>query len=96
MHCTRLVDGVTWQVKSLEGSHSCPKLQHNSLAPYHWVANALFTDFKSNPTMGLKAMQEIIMERHGLDIPIHTCQRAKKRLKEWIEGNNGESYVRLP
>ncbi|KAJ8432916.1 hypothetical protein Cgig2_004590 [Carnegiea gigantea] len=45
--------------------------------------------------MDLKAMQEILMERHGLDIPIHTCQRAKKRLKEWIRGNHRESYARL-
>ena len=26
VHCIRLVDGVTWQVKSLKGSHLCPKL----------------------------------------------------------------------
>ncbi|KAJ8422473.1 hypothetical protein Cgig2_016075 [Carnegiea gigantea] len=55
---------------------------HNSLASFHWVANTLLTDFKANPTMGLKVMQEIVMERHGLDIPIHTRQRAKK--KEWL------------
>ncbi|KAJ8432614.1 LOW QUALITY PROTEIN: hypothetical protein Cgig2_032895 [Carnegiea gigantea] len=79
VHCTRLVDGVTWQVKSLKGSYSYPKLQHNSLASYHWIANTLLTDFKANPTMGLKVMQEIVMERHDLDIPIHTCQRAKRK-----------------
>ncbi|KAJ8432620.1 hypothetical protein Cgig2_032901 [Carnegiea gigantea] len=32
---------------------------HNGLASFHWVANALLTDFKANPTMGLKVMQEI-------------------------------------
>ncbi|KAJ8430970.1 hypothetical protein Cgig2_008316 [Carnegiea gigantea] len=69
---------------------------HNRIALYHWVTKTLLTDFKANPTIDFKAMQKILMERYDLDISIHTCQRAKKRLKEWIEGNHEESYARLP
>ncbi|KAJ8428956.1 hypothetical protein Cgig2_003287 [Carnegiea gigantea] len=65
------------------------------MASYHWVANTVIANFKANPPMDLKAMQEILMERHGLDISMHTCQRVKKRLNEWIEGNHRESYARL-
>ena len=32
------------------------------MALYNWIADTLLTDFKSNATMDLKAMQEIAME----------------------------------
>ncbi|KAJ8420009.1 hypothetical protein Cgig2_008343 [Carnegiea gigantea] len=59
------------------------------MGSYHMAANTLLIDFKANPTMDLKAMKEILMERIGLDIPTCTCHRAKKRRKiphayEWL------------
>ncbi|KAJ8448500.1 hypothetical protein Cgig2_012144 [Carnegiea gigantea] len=89
VHCRRLLDGVTWQVKSLKGTHTCPKLQHNRRAFCSWVASELLIFFKENPTMDYLTMQNSIVERHGIAVPTHVRQRAKELLKEWVEGSIG-------
>jgi len=65
------------------------------MASYSWVANELLALFKENLTMDYLAMQNYIMERHGIAVLTHVCQRAEKLLKEWVEGKHGESYARL-
>mgnify|MGYP001045679845 CR=1 FL=1 len=35
------------------------------------------------------------MERYGVSVPSHTCHRAKKLLKSWVDGKHEESYARL-
>ena len=95
VHCSRFQDGVTWKIKSLKGSHSCPRLQDNKMASHSWVAQQLVTDFKTTPTMQAANMQKLIMEMYGVSVPRHTCDRAKKPLKSWVGGKHKESYVRL-
>ena len=96
IHCSRLCDEVTWKVKSVKGKHTCAKLVHNTMASSSWVATELLALFKENPTMDYLTMQNYLMERHGIAVPTHVCQRAKKLLREWVEGKHGEAYARLP
>ena len=35
------------------------------------------------------------MERFGIEVPQHTCKRAQKLLKDWLEGEHEEAYGRL-
>ncbi|KAJ8432529.1 hypothetical protein Cgig2_030321 [Carnegiea gigantea] len=35
------------------------------------------------------------MERYGVAVPRHTCDRTKKLLKSWVDGKHEESYARL-
>jgi len=95
VHCSRLQDGVTWRIKSLKGSHSCPRLQENKMASHPWVAEQLVTDFKANPSMDAGNMEKLIMKRYGVSVPSHTCHRAKKLLKSWVDRKHEESYARL-
>ncbi|KAJ8442134.1 hypothetical protein Cgig2_011324 [Carnegiea gigantea] len=63
------------------------------MASCSWVASELLAFFKENPTMDYLTMQNSIMERHGIAIPTHVYQRAKKLFKEWVEGKHRESYL---
>ena len=65
------------------------------MTSFSWVATELLALFKENPTLDYLTMQNYIMERHGIEVPTHVCQRAKKLLKEWVEGKHAESYARL-
>ncbi|KAJ8439594.1 hypothetical protein Cgig2_024181 [Carnegiea gigantea] len=58
-------------------------LQKNKMASHPWVAQQLVIDFKANPTMQAANIQKLIMERYGVSVPRHTCNRAKKLLKSW-------------
>ena len=40
-------------------------------------------------------MQKLIMEKFGVTVPRHTCDRVKKLMKSWIDGKHEESYARL-
>ena len=40
-------------------------------------------------------IQKLIMERYGVALTRHTCDRAKKLLKSWVDGKHEESYTRL-
>jgi len=95
IHCSRLCDEVTWKVKSVKGKHMCAKFVHNTMASSSWVATELLALFKENPTMDYLTMQNYLMERLGIAVPAYVCQRAKKLLREWVEGKHGESYARL-
>jgi len=41
-------------------------------------------------------MQKLLMERHGLSVPDHTCTKALRLLRSWVDGKHEELYARLP
>ena len=65
------------------------------MASHLWVVEQLVMFFKANPTMTAVHMQKLTMERFGVAIPRHTCDRAKKLLKSWEGSKQEESYARL-
>jgi len=95
VHYRRLLDGVTWKVKSLKGKHIYPKLQDNRMASYSLVVSELLAISKEDPAMDYLTIQNSIMGRHGITVPTHVYQIAKMLLKKWVEGKHGESCARL-
>ena len=93
VHYSRLPDCVTWKIKSLKGSYSCPRLQENKMASHPLVAEQLMIDFMANPTMRASNIQKLITERYGVAVPRHTCDRAKKLLKSLVDGKHEKSYA---
>jgi len=73
VHCSRLCDEVTWQVKSVKVKHTFPKLVHNRMTSSSWVATELLALFKENLTIDYLTMQNYIMERHGITVHTHVC-----------------------
>ena len=76
IHAVRLADRVTWQVKPLSRLHVCETLQVNSMASHPWVASQLVFYYKANPALKVISMQELLMERFGIEFPQHTYRKA--------------------
>ena len=96
LHASALVDKTTWMIKSISGTHMCSVIEANKSAGSAWVATHLLGDFKSNPNMDANGIQQTIMARYGVLIPKYTCWRARKLMKEVVEGKHDEGYRVLP
>ena len=79
-------------MKSIKENHNYPRLDVNKMGSHPWLASQLITAYNANTRLELSAMQELLMERYGLSIWLHTCYRAEKLLKEWTEGKHEDAY----
>ena len=70
----------------------CPMAEQNKMANFIWVASHLLDDFRSNPNMDVKCMQDTIMRRYGVLIPNHICCTTRRFMKESVEGKDDEGY----
>jgi len=96
LHAFVLVDKTTWMVRSLRGSHVCALIEANKVAGSTRVATHLLADFKYNPDMDANGIQQTIMARYTVHIRKYTCWRARKLMKEVVEGKHDEGYRVLP
>ena len=95
IHCSVLVDRVTWMVKTHTGFHCCGRPDQNRMATAPWVSQFLLPYFMAAPKMEVKAMQEIVMRKYGVQIPNHTCWRARRLMKDIVHGKHEEGYKYL-
>jgi len=95
IHASRFPNEVTCRVKSLKGEHHYARLQFNPTASYSWMAQQLLADYKADPSIKPPRMQQILMEKYGLQAKTHTVRRALNLLKVWFEGSHEESYALL-
>lgn len=96
IHASVMVDKITWMLRSLTGNHTCPRRESNNNASSRWVANHLLTEFRSYHDMTVEVMQDRIMTKFGLHIEDYTCWRAKKIMKQIVEGKYDDGYKVLP
>ena len=95
IHCSVLVDKVTWMVKTHTGFHSCQRPDHNRMATAPWLSSFLLPYFIGAPQMDVKTMQEIVMSKYGVQIPKHTCWRARRLMKDIVDGKHEDGYKYL-
>ena len=83
-------------IRSLTNGYKCPNTQFNKHASSRWVATRLLDEFKDNPNMDKGTMQKTLMRRFGVAVPDYTCWRARKLMKNVVEGRHDEGYKVLP
>ncbi|KAJ8425365.1 hypothetical protein Cgig2_015079 [Carnegiea gigantea] len=81
---------------SLNEGHKCPNTQFSKHALSKWVATKLLDEFKDNPNMDKGTMQKTLVRRFGVVVPDYTCSRARKLMKNVVEGSHDAGYKVLP
>ena len=56
----------------------------------------MYREYKVKPEMEVVDLQNLLMERYGLDSPDYIVRRAKRLIRGWAEGKHCDSYSRLP
>lgn len=95
IHCSVLVDRMTWMVKTIIGRHSCHMPEQNRMTTSKWVVNHLLSAFRASLNMKVAGMQEYILNKFGIQVPNYACWRAMRQMREIIEGKHEEGYRML-
>lgn len=98
LHASRLVDGVTWAIKSIQPSeHTCMGIEtDNSMVTASWAAKALLEDIRANNDIPGNSLNDLLWERYRIQMKKSTLYRAKKQALYAIHGGYDVSYTYLP
>ncbi|XP_074297964.1 uncharacterized protein LOC141628771 [Silene latifolia] len=61
-----------------------------------WVAKKMVEDIRANPDIPAKSIQDLLMDRFGLQMKLSTLYRMKDHALKEINGGHDESYKLLP
>ncbi|KAK9285521.1 hypothetical protein L1049_024715 [Liquidambar formosana] len=95
IHASRTASGQSFMIKTMNPDHSCMRSIKNPNANSAWIAKIFVDRLRANPEMTLNGMGTELLEKHGVEVSKMQLYRARKRAREDIEGNYGESYSKL-
>ncbi|XP_021658767.2 uncharacterized protein LOC110648739 [Hevea brasiliensis] len=95
VHASKLRDSTTFQIKTFNPKHSCPRDFHNNLVDSTYISQKFIEDLRDNPTWVVNAMQKKIQRDLGVEVSLQRCYRARRKTKKVIEGDVKEQYRRL-
>ncbi|KAK3229899.1 hypothetical protein Dsin_001780 [Dipteronia sinensis] len=82
-HGSCMIDVVTFMLKTLSDQHDCHRVYNNKKAKVKWIASKFEKLVKSNPSIDVKVIGDLLRESYKLSVDIRTFYRAKHRaLKE--------------
>jgi len=95
IHASLMPDGVTFQVKTIKGKHSCKRLLDNPAATYSWIARKLFDIVRAEPNISVKGISKILMTKYNLHKNANTIWRAKVKILGLVKGKHEEGFTLL-
>ncbi|TXG56831.1 hypothetical protein EZV62_018144 [Acer yangbiense] len=95
-HGSCMIDGVTFMIKTLLGHHNFHRVYNNKEAKVKWIAFKFEKLVKSNPSIDVKVIGDLLRESYKVSVDMHKLYRAKhKALKELVkEHENCFGYLR--
>ncbi|XP_021727825.1 uncharacterized protein LOC110694939 [Chenopodium quinoa] len=98
IHSSRLVDGVTWAIKSIKNfEHTCRGLdERNPLVNVKWAAEKLMEDIRANNDISGKTLNELLWSRYVVKMATSTLYKTKGVALREINGGHDSSYGYLP
>ncbi|XP_074270995.1 uncharacterized protein LOC141594912 [Silene latifolia] len=89
-----LPDGKTWAIKSIRNpDHGCNGvLTKNPMANCKWVAKKLIEDIRANHAITAQSVNDLLMQRYGLEMPKSSIYKMKEIALREINGGHDVSY----
>ncbi|TXG57600.1 hypothetical protein EZV62_015429 [Acer yangbiense] len=82
-HGSCMIDGVTFMIKTLLDHHDSHRIYNNKEAKVKWIASKFEKLTKSNPSIDVKVIGDLLRENYKVSVDMHKHYRAKHRaLKE--------------
>ncbi|KAE8769600.1 hypothetical protein D1007_58784 [Hordeum vulgare] len=75
--------------------HTCGTTTDTSRIKSTWIAKKYEDMVRSDPTMNITALIDVVMREHGVEISKHMAYRAKNKALEAIEGHEDMQYLRI-
>jgi hypothetical protein len=100
-HCEYRVYGrqvkgeETFQVRSLKPKHSCLRRYKNNIITSTWITDKLMGEFRTQPDLPIKALQEKVKDNWNVDVNDRKLFRARRKAKSKTFGKLDEQYYQL-
>ncbi|KAE8773272.1 hypothetical protein D1007_54570 [Hordeum vulgare] len=75
--------------------HTCGTTTDTSRIKSTWIAKKYEDMIRSDPTMNITTLIDVVMREHGVEISKHMAYRAKNKALEAIEGHEDMQYLRI-
>jgi hypothetical protein len=93
--CSKVGDRRTFQIKTLDGPHTCIKVLENKSANSKWVAKKLVPKLQVSNKMTVEEVFNEMSVNHGVGITMDRAWRGRKIAKKIIEGDADKEYAMI-
>ena len=76
-HGSRTIDKKSFILKTLVDKHDCHRISNNSEAKVKWIASRVESLVKSNPTMSVKLLGDLLLERYNVAVDMKKLYNVK-------------------
>ncbi|XP_043687409.1 uncharacterized protein LOC122638616 [Telopea speciosissima] len=88
-------DHITFVVKTLVDKHTCRGEVSNLNVTSKWIAKKLASNFRADPAMSNKVMENMLKEKYNVDTTNMRLYRARWRARDEIDGSHAKSFNKL-
>ena len=88
-------DGVSFNIKTLKGTHVCNNTKKNHLITTDWIANKFHDMSRINPEIKVGALEVQLYRGYALRVDKQKLYRAKRIALETFSANHYECYNKL-
>ncbi|XP_043714718.1 uncharacterized protein LOC122663076 [Telopea speciosissima] len=85
-------DRITFVVKTLVDKHTCRREVSNLIVTSKWIAKKLASNFRVDPAMSNKVMDNMLKEKYNVDTTNMRLYRARWRARDEIDGSHAKSF----
>ncbi|XP_039682969.1 uncharacterized protein [Medicago truncatula] len=93
--CSKVGDMRTFQIKTLEGPHTCAPVLENKSANSRWVAKKVVPKMQVTKKMSVQEVFNEMVVNYGVGITMDRAWRARKIAKSIIEGDADKQYAMI-
>ncbi|KAK3198160.1 hypothetical protein Dsin_021575 [Dipteronia sinensis] len=97
-HGSFTIDGVTFMLKTLPDQHDCHRVYNNKEAKVKWIASKFKKLVKSNPSIDVNVIGDLLRESYKVSIDIQTLYRAKRKALKELANDHAKcfGYLKRP
>ncbi|KAH7842080.1 hypothetical protein Vadar_001246 [Vaccinium darrowii] len=78
LHASRVGKSTTYQIKKLNGEHTCPRIYHNKWASAQWLSQKYVDQVNDDPDWKVTTMQSDVRRKWKFDVSEMQIYRAKR------------------
>ncbi|KAK3226763.1 hypothetical protein Dsin_006625 [Dipteronia sinensis] len=78
-HGSRMIDKMTFMIKTLVDEHECHRVYNNKEAKVKWIASKFENLVKTNPSVSVKVIGDLLRENYRVSVDVQRLYNAKRR-----------------
>ncbi|KAK2648433.1 hypothetical protein Ddye_015922 [Dipteronia dyeriana] len=91
-HASWMIDGMNFMLKILSDQHDCHRVYNNKEATVKWITSKFEKLVKSNPSIDVKVICDLLRESYKVSIDIRRLYRAKNRALKKLAKDHAKCF----